>query len=130
VTGGRALYRDLTLAFRDAGPSVFGPTVRQQLDGLRSRLAPGAPLLLVAASHTDGAWYTRLFQRALFPRNPVVVRYLPYSLADELSDRRRWSIRHGLAIGNPPPNLEFVSHEDLGPLPALPDRLWFGELAR
>ncbi len=130
LAGGAALYRDLTIAFRDAGPSVFGPTVRQQLDTLRDRLPAGAPLLLVSASRTDGSWYARLFQRGLYPRNPVVVRYLPLAPAAERAAIARWSVRHGLAIGNPPPDLGFAGHEDLGTLPALTDRLWLGELAR
>ncbi len=130
LSGGLELYKDLRVAFRDAGPSVFGPTVRIQLDALRERLPPGASLLLVSAGMTDSAWYTRLFQRGLYPRTIAIVRNLPTpDPADLERIRSRYGVRFAISMGNPPPDPGFLTHEDLGPLPGIADRVWFGELA-
>lgn len=129
VCGVRARSRDATRAFRDAGPSNFPSTVTRQIDEIRREVPAGETILLVSASATDGAWYTRLFQRALYPRNDVVVRYLPLSSRDADGLRRKWSIRHGVELAPEPSSLAFTEHRDLGPLPAMPDRVFIGVLA-
>jgi hypothetical protein len=120
---------DATIAFRDAGPSVFPATVTRQLEEIRGKIPAGETILLVSASATDGAWYTRLFQRALYPRNDVVVRYPPFSRQDEGVLRRKWPIHFGVELAPEPSRLDFADHRDLGPLPAMPDRVFIGTLA-
>jgi len=120
------MARDATIAFRDAGPSVFPSSVVRQVEEIRSAVPPGEAILLVSASRTDGSWYTRLFQRALYPRNPVVVRYLPLSARDIEALRRSWPIRYGMLLDVAPSSLALDPPRDLGALPAMPDHLFFG----
>ena len=47
------------------------------MDAVRAALPPGAPLLLVAGS--GDAWHARLWQRGLYPRNTVIVRFEPWN---------------------------------------------------
>ena len=117
---------DLRVAFRDAGPSVFTPLDRKQMGAVRAALPAGASLLLVAT--TDDAWHARLWQRALYPEHTVIVRYAPLR-ADELKRLRdQYAIHHAVSLGVTPADPGFRSHEDLGTLPGLPARVWFGEL--
>jgi hypothetical protein len=128
VTGAIAMRKDVRIAFRDAGPSEFPASVNLQVEAITRGMPPGAGLLLLSQSHDDGAWYARLFQRALYPRNVVVVRYVPLTGPERDLLRRQWSLGYGLAMGVPPPDVGFLAHEDLGTLPALPDRVWFGKI--
>ena len=127
--GGIALYRDLRAAFRDSGPSVFAASVAGQIQAIRHSVPPGASILLTAADDSDGKWYGLLFQRALFPRNRVIVRYLPLSRADMQPLVTLYSIRYALAVGPPASNAGFRVRADLGPLPGLPYGVSFGEFA-
>jgi hypothetical protein len=120
---------DATNAFRNAGPSVFPDSVIRQVEEIRREVPPGESILLVSESRTDGSWYTRLFQRALYPRNDVVVRYLPLSPRDVASVRRVWSILHGLEFDAAPSSLGLQHPEDLGALPAMPDHVFLGSVA-
>ena len=130
ASGGRALYQDLSLAFTWAGASVFPPTVQRQLETLRSRIPRGSHVLLVAPFGANGPWYSRLFQRGLYPGVVVIVRYLPPPDAAALRRlRRQYDLRYAVSMGDPPTDPGFVAHDDLGPLPGIPDRVWFGELA-
>ena len=118
---------DLHVAFRDAGPSVFTPGDRKQMDAVRASLPAHASLLLVATG--DEAWHARLWQRALYPDHTVIVRYEPLR-ADELRQfRDQYSIHYAVSLGNVPPDPGFRAHEDLGALPGRTARVWFGELA-
>ena len=128
VAGARAIVLDATIAFRDAGPSVFPDSVVRQVEEVRREVPPGETILLVSESRTDGSWYTRLFQRALYPRNDVVVRYLPLSPEDIVSVRRAWSIHHGLEFDAAPSSLALQHPKDLGALPAMPDHVFLGSM--
>lgn len=123
-----AFRKDYWIAFQDASPSEFPASVSGQVEAMTRVMPPGETLLLVAEFHADGGWYARLFQRALYPRNRVIVGYMPLAPADIASLRRQWSARYGLALGVPPPDLGFLNHEDLGSLPAMKDRVWFGQV--
>ena len=128
--GGIAFLEDLTLAYGWAGPSVFSPTVRTQIDTLRKKLPAGSTVLLVGPGVGDVSWYVRLFQRALYPTDVAIVRILPLPKKAALRAlRSRHAIRYAISLGAPPADPGFVSHEDLGSLPAIADRVWFGELA-
>jgi hypothetical protein len=121
--------RDLRVAFREAGPSNVPSTVRRQIELIQKFVPPGEPILLVSATLQEELWYTRLLQRVFYPRNVVIIRYLPLSHDEADSLRRRWSIRYGIALGASPPDVGFQAAEDLGVLPALSHRVWLGELA-
>jgi hypothetical protein len=126
-TGVRAILADLRVAFRDAGPSVFTPVDRRQMATVQAALPADASLLLVATS--DEAWHARLWQRALYPEHIVIVRYTPLR-PDELTRLRgEYAIRSAISLGLAPPDPGFRSHQDLGSLPGLQSRVWFGELA-
>jgi hypothetical protein len=129
AAGGIAFVRDLTLAYRWAGPSVIPATVRTQLDTLRNRLPKGSTVLLVVSRAGDVSWYVRLFQRALYPTDVVVVRSVPLPNEAELRAMcRRHGIRYAISMGAPPADPGYLAHEDLGSLPAIDDRVWFGRL--
>ena len=130
VSGTRALVRAYDRAFHEAGLSVFPPSVVRQIEQVRAEVPPGEGILLVSASNTDGSWYTRLFQRALYPRNAVVVRYLPLSGSDASALRRTRPLRYGVSLSPAPAALDFATVRDLGALPAMPDHVWIGALAR
>ena len=119
--------RDLRVSFRDAGPSVFTPGDRRQMDAVRAAIPAGASLLLVANS--SDAWGARLWQRGMFPDHVLIVRYEPLNPVELRKLRGQFAIHHAVAFGVPPPDPGFRSHEDLGTLPGLPSRVWFGELA-
>ncbi len=93
---------------------------------VRASLPPDAALLLVAT--TDDAWHARLWQRAPYPDHTVIVRYEPLRPQELRRFRDQYAIRYALALGVPPPDPGFRSHEDLGTLAGLPSRVWFGEL--
>lgn len=117
---------DLHVAFRDAGPSVFTPRDRKQMGTVQASLPAGASLLLVAT--TDEAWHARLWQRALYPEHTVIVRYAPLRSDELIQLRHQYAIHHAVSLGNAPADPGFRSHEDLGTLPGLSARVWFGEL--
>jgi len=125
-SGSRALWRDLPRAFTDAGRSVFPPAVASQLESIRAKVPPGATLLLLSASSTDGAWWARLFQRALYPRNVVIVRYEPLPQDELVRLHRDWRFGWGLLLAPEASSRILSDREDLGTLPGLPDRVWLG----
>ena len=128
-TGARALARDFDRAFHVAGKGVFPPSVARQIDAIRATVPPRDAVLLLSASATDGAWWARLFQRALYPRNVVVVRYEPLVASDAARLRGDWHPRWALLLSPDGSSLALSDREDLGPLPAMPDHVWLGALA-
>lgn len=127
VAGLTALWGDLRLAYTWSGPSIFSELDRKQMSAVREVVPRGATILVVA-KWTD-VWHARLWQRGLFPRNPVVVRLEPYVPQEIREFRHRYAIRYAVLIGPPAFDLGFRWRRDLGPLPGLPGRVWFGELS-
>ena len=127
-SGVRALARDFDRAFHVGGRSVFPASMVRQLDAIRARVPPGGSILLLSASSTDGAWWARAFQRALYPRNVVVVRYEPLPGPQLARLHREWRFGWGLLLAPERSSLALTNPEDLGNLPALPDRVWLGNL--
>ena len=125
--GAVALYRDLQTAFLFAGPSNVPASIRRQVEAIERRVPPGQPILLLSATLPDELWYTRLFQRVLYPRNEVLIRYLPLTRADADTLRNGRSIGYAIAFDAEPPDRSFRAVEDLGPLPAMAHRVWVGE---
>ena len=129
AAGGIAIWRDLRVAFLEAGPSNVPASIARQLEAVRRAVPEGEPILLVSSVLPEELWYARLVQRVLYPRHRVLVRYLPISRSAADALRSRWAIRFGLAMDTRPPDIGFLAPQDLGTLPALDHRVWFGPLA-
>jgi hypothetical protein len=110
IVGVGALRDDLKLAFRYAGASVFPPSLARQLPTVLERIPEGRPILLLAP--TANAWNARLWQRALYPRNPVIVRYEPFP--DRAALARMAGVRDALFLGRPPRSLSVEWSEPIG----------------
>ena len=126
VSGGAAFVRDLRVS-RQAGPSVFTDRDRAEMSAVRAATPPGSAILV--AFGRDAQWTSLLWQRGLYPERDVIVRGEPISATAIADARRRWRFTHAVAIGDPPPDPGFAAHRDLGPIPGLPGRVRFGELA-
>jgi len=112
LAGANTLRNDLVSTFRDSDPSVFPSAFPEQVRRVEQIAPRGAGLLLVASA--DDAWQARLWQRALYPRNPVVVRYRPLPSGEELEELRRSSV-FVLTLGKgAAPDLPLSSEERLG----------------
>jgi len=111
LAGVHMLQSDLVVTFRDEDPRVFSPAFLRQLSRAREIAPARARILLVAGA--DDAWRARLWQRALYPRNAVVVRYRPLPPGDELERLRRLS-DFVLALGTGNPEIPLTSEERLG----------------
>ena len=100
---------------------------RRQMATVRAALPPGASLLLVATADERLARPT--LAAGALSEHTVIVRYRP-CIADELNRFRGQyaDSTRGLA-GMASARSRVRSHEDLGTLPGLPGRVWFGELA-
>lgn len=127
ASGAAAFVRDLRTAFRWAGPSVFTPLDRAEMDAVRRAVPPGSTILVTVGR--NGAWTSLLWQRALYPERTVVLRGEPVSAGTVEDARRRWRIDAAVSIGDPPPDPGFSHHRDLGAIPGLPGRVWLAELA-
>ena len=108
IVGFQAFRDDLKLAFGYAGASVFPPSLQRQLPTVLERIPEGRPILLLAT--TANAWNARLWQRALYPRNPVFVRYEPFPDPREMA--RIADLRDVLFLGRRPPSLavDWIGH--------------------
>ena len=122
LAGVLTLRSDLIVAFREADPRVFSPEFSQQVRRVEKIAPPRAELLVVASD--DDAWRARLWQRALYPRNPVVVRYRPLPSGAELEELRR-SAAFVVALGAEVPELPLSSEERLEG-----ENVWIGTLRR
>jgi hypothetical protein len=122
LAGALTLRTDLIVAFREADPRVFPPAFSQQVRRVEKIAPPRAELLVVASP--DDAWRARLWQRALYPRNPVVVRYRPLPSGGELEELRRFAA-FVVALGAEVPELPLSSEERLGG-----ENVWIGTLRR
>jgi hypothetical protein len=117
--------RELWIAYHFAGPSVFSSVDRRQFATVREAVPEKAPLLLVAES--GNAWQARLWQRAFFPRNAVLVVYQPYGEGARTL-RKSYGIRYAVLIGPPPYDPGFRWSRDLGPIAGMSAHVIFGEL--
>lgn len=126
AAGLTAIWSDLRLAYTWSGPSIFSEPDLKAMSAVREAVPPGATILVVA--RWADVWTARVWQRGLFPRNPVVVRLEPYTAQEIRKFRQRYAIRHAVLIGPPAFDLGFRWRRDLGPVPGVPGRVEFGEL--
>jgi hypothetical protein len=126
LSGGAAFVEDLKRV-RQAGPSVFTDRDLEQMSMVRDATPRGSAILV--AVDRNGQWTSFLWQRGLYPERDVVVRGEPLSAEAVADARRRWRVAWAVAIGDPPPDPGFRGRRDLGPIPAVPGRVWFGGLA-
>lgn len=120
------MARDLQTAYRYAGPSIYPPVDRKQMDTVAGLLPKGTAVLVMANS--TNVWHAWMWQRGLYPEHPVVVSLEPWSPEDIRKARERYGIHHAVLIGPPPVDPGFRWSRDLGPLVGLPLRVVFGEL--
>ena len=118
--------RERAWLFRGAPLQAFSPAFRDEVSAVEARVPPGEVVLYLGTSAND--WSYILWSRALYPRNDVVVRYLPLSPEDIVSVRRAWSIHHGLEFDAAPSSLALQYPKDLGALPAMPDHVFLGSV--
>jgi hypothetical protein len=123
--GARALRRD---AFVFTGPprTPFPSEFRRQFRTVTERLPAGAFVLHLSAS--PESWYSRLWQRALYPRNDSIVMQPPLSPERVQEMRSKYGARFAISAGDPPFDPGYVWRIDLGRLPKVPSETWFGEL--
>ena len=72
-------------------------------------------------------WYSRLWQRALYPRNEVVIQQPPVPPGRLNELRAKYRARFAVAAGDPPVDPGFLWKVDLGRVNG-PGEAWFGEL--
>ncbi len=110
-----------------AGPphKVFPPELSAQIRKVEEKLPPGVSLIYVPAS--PEYWYSRLWQRAFYPRNQVVIQQPPVPPGRLGELRARYGTRFAVAAGDPPADPGFLWKLDVGRAPGVGET-WFGEL--
>ncbi len=126
AAGFAALERHLRTAYLWAGPSIFSSVDQRQMASVRAALADGEVIVLFAGP--ANVWHARLWQRGLYPRNPVAVQFEGDPPERLRALRERFGVRHAVLIGRPANAPRLRVERDLGPLPGLPGRVAFGEL--
>lgn len=124
--GGQELRRQRWV-FANPPETPFPPQFRAQLQAVTDRLPPGAFVLHLSAS--PEYWYSRLWQRALYPRNETVVIEPPLSPERLLEIRKKYGARFAISAGDPPCDLGYLWKIRLGQLPGVPGESWFGQFA-
>jgi hypothetical protein len=129
LSGVPRLAREIRVAFRDAGLSVFPTEFQRQRAVVEKTAPPGAVFLHISdwASDPGTGWYSRLWQRALYPRNLVIVVMRDLQPERLQLLRRRFGARYAISVGSPPIDPGFLWHRDLGVVPGS-GQTWFGEL--
>jgi len=111
--------------FERSPGKVFPPELREQLRAVEDRVPPGAFVLYVPAA--PEFWYSRLWQRALYPRNEVVVLQPPVARQTLRELRVRYGARFAVSAGDPPTDPGFLWRVDVGRA-AGTGETWVGEL--
>jgi hypothetical protein len=124
--GARAIRIQLPL-FEGPPHRATHPAFDGEFRAVLERLPEGACVLHLSA--TPEYWYSRLWQRALYPRNETIVVEPPLSRESVRSLRERYGARFAISTGNPPWDPGYLWTVDLGHLPLDAGRSVFGELA-
>lgn len=126
AAGGLAVEGQLP-RFQEPPHRVLHPAFEAALRTVSQRLPEGARLLHLSAE--PEYWYSRLWQRVLYPGNETIVVEPPISPERVRSLRERYGVRFAISAGNPPFDPGFLWKVDLGPLPLVEGHSLFGELA-
>ena len=103
------------------------PEFEAQLRTVLQKLPEGACLFHLSTVQED--WFSRLWQRALYPRNDMILVQPPLTRERIQSLRDRYGVRYAISFGDPPLDPGFLWKVDLGRLPLVHGTDWFGELA-
>jgi hypothetical protein len=126
--GGRAIQLELPVVYRYAPRTALPAPFRSQMEVVLRSLPPGAAMLHV--SSVPESWYSRMWERALYPRNAVVSLQPPeIDAASVRRARERFGIRFAVSVGNPSPGNGYRWSVPIGTLPGVDGEAWFGELA-
>jgi hypothetical protein len=107
-----SMARDLEAVLRQPEGKVLSPAFEEQARRVRGEVPPGVRILVIASESDE--WEARLWQRALYPRNPVSVRLPP------VADPAKPDADLVLTIGSPPPELRLRSSRRIdGPKPVV-----------
>ena len=128
LVGGRALYSELRTTFRDAPPTALPPPFRKQA-GIVMREVPAGASVLHLSPFAE-SWYSRMWQRALYPRNTVfLLEAGELDCASLRQYRERHRARFAISVGDPWPGTGYLWSVPMGPMPGSAEDTWFGELA-
>lgn len=105
---------------------MYPQEFRAQLRTVEDRIPAGAFVLHLSAS--PEYWQSRLWQRALYPRNEAIVVQPPWGPELLRQLRAKYRVRYALSAGNPPSDPGYLWSIDLGRLPGHSGGTWFGEL--
>jgi len=125
LCGARAIRRS-AVQFDHPVRKVLIPEFREQLRRFEERV-PAGPVVLHLSSAPE-YWYSRLWQRVLYPRNETIVLQQPLTAQRVQELRAKYGARFAISQGNPPWDPGFLWKVDLGPLPGSPGVTWCGEL--
>jgi hypothetical protein len=125
LCGARAIRRSAAYLVQPPR-SVFHPAFRAELETVRRRLPEGAVVLHLSAS--PEYWFSRLWQRALYPRNETIVVQPPWDAARVRELKAKYHARFAISAGDPPSDPGFLWKMELAPPPLGPGSVWFGEL--
>lgn len=126
VVCGTSALRRTALVFASPPQTTLSLQFLAQLQTVTQRLPPGEFVLHLSA--TPEYWYSRLWQRALYPRNDSIVMQPPLSPERLREMRSKYGVRFAISAGDPPLDPGYLWRIDLGRLPSVPGETWFGEL--
>jgi hypothetical protein len=125
LCGARAIRRSATL-FEGGLRRVYSPPFLAQLHAVEERVPAGAAVLHLSAE--PEYWYSRLWQRTLYPRNTTILVQQPLTRERVRALKAKYGVRYAMSAGDPPWDPGFLWKVDLGPLPSVPGVTWLGEL--
>jgi hypothetical protein len=123
--GARALLREVPV-FSGPPRTPLSPEFRAQIHAVTERLPAGEFVLYLSGS--PEYWYSRLWQRALYPRNETILIQPPLGPERLRKMRSKYGARFAIFVGDPPFDPGYLWRIDVGRLPGVPGEMWFGEL--
>ncbi|HUF17396.1 MAG TPA: hypothetical protein VMS12_05055 [Thermoanaerobaculia bacterium] len=124
--GGFAFARELFVVFTYAHQRQVAPSLHEQVAEIR-RIAPIGTRFVWLNQHPE-QWFSRLWQRLLYPDPVFIVDHGPGSDSVIAGLKRRHSVRFAFSAGAPPIDPGYVWRIQLKPPPGAPGEFWFGEL--
>lgn len=136
--GVRGFAADIRLAFVDAPRHAIPPEILEQARLLKARIPRDAYVLYVGNQTPPDNWFSRLWQRALYPRRVLILEQGKRAVTLDTKEQLRvkgleelraeYSVRYALSAGNPPTDPGFLTREELSRIPQYPYVTWFGVL--